>query len=84
MGAQRLSERNVRKWAARTGLPIVRMWAFGGYTHDFAVVDPEHPDGHRHGSVDIKTGEWEWENEPVDPMARKYRPHYESCSEWMS
>lgn len=74
-----MSDRNTRRWAARLGLPIVRMWAHGGYTFDFAVVDAEHPEGHRHGSVDMKTGEWAW----ADDETKRYRPHYDSCSEWM-
>ena len=66
MGAQRLSAKNAAKWARRLGLPIISMTAHGGYTHNFVTDD------HRHGWVDIKTGEWEWSDQTW---------HYSSCDE---
>lgn len=64
MGAQRLSDKNTAKWAHRLDLPLRRMWSFGGYT--FAIVT----DDHRHGWVDSKTGEVEWDEAPG---------HFTSC-----
>lgn len=52
MGAQRLSERNTRKIAKATGLPVIRAWGHGGYVHDFVT------EGHLHGWYALKTGEW--------------------------
>jgi len=52
MGAQRLSERKTRKIAAATGLPVIRAWGHGGYTHDFVTR------GHLHGWYHLKDGTW--------------------------
>ena len=65
MGAQRLSERKTRKIATVTGLPVIRAWAYGGYTYDFVTA------GHLHGWYDLKSGEW--------GIARSVRTHYNTC-----
>lgn len=70
MGAQRMSDKKAKRWAVQLNLPIVRMWAFGGYTHAFVTAD------HRHGWVDTKTGEWEW-----DETGGENAIHFTSCSE---
>ena len=68
MGAQRLSARSARRLGRVTGLgeALIRGWGHGGYVHGFVT------DNHRHGWVDIKTGEWGWEEDPI---------HYTSCGE---
>jgi hypothetical protein len=65
MGAQRLNERNTRKIAAVTGLPVIRAWGHGGYVHDFVTR------GHLHGWYSLKTGEWGIETSRVT--------HYDTC-----
>lgn len=52
MSAQRLNERNTRKIATATGLPVIHAWGHGGYVHDFVTA------GHLHGWYSLKTGEW--------------------------
>ena len=69
MSAQRLSEKNVRRWIARLGLPIVRMWAHGGSEHWLAFVT----DDHKHGYVHQSDGTVEWETDVT--------LHYTSCQE---
>jgi hypothetical protein len=56
VGLQALSEKNTKKWAKRTGLPIRRINSGGGYTHYF-TMDAGYGT-HHHGELDIKTGEW--------------------------
>jgi hypothetical protein len=65
MSAQRLNERNMRKIARRTGLPVIRAWSHGGYVHDFVTR------GHLHGWYSLKTGEWGIETGRVT--------HYDTC-----
>lgn len=69
MGRQVLSDRSVRKYARRTGLPIERIIARGGSDHwlRFRTAD------HRHGFVKAGTYEVEWEEEPVS--------HWTTCAE---
>lgn len=66
MGAQRLGPKKLRKIEQTVGEEIVAGWAHGGYIHYFVTPD------HRHGALDIKTGEWEF----YEPFA-----HYTSCFE---
>lgn len=66
MSAQILNDRKTRRWAEATGLPIVRMWGHGGYTHAFVTED------HCHGWLDTKTGEWGYDEDTI---------HYSSCRE---
>lgn len=65
MSAQRLNERNTRRIAAATGLPVIRAWSHGGYVHDFVTQ------GHMHGWYALKTGEW--------GIATEVRTHYNTC-----
>ncbi|MET7457698.1 hypothetical protein ACWEPZ_37820 [Streptomyces sp. NPDC004288] len=65
MSAQRLSPRSTRRIARTTNLDVVRAWSHGGYSMSFVTAD------HRHGWWDKKTGQWEWEADPV--------LHYSSC-----
>jgi hypothetical protein len=64
MGAQRLNAKNTRKIAGATGLPVVRAWGHGGYTHDFVTA------GHLHGWYSLKTGKWGIDVKPL---------HYDTC-----
>ena len=66
MSAQVLNDRSTRRIARSTGLNIARAWSNGGYTMGFVTAD------HQHGWWDKKTGEWEWDSEPM---------HYSSCRE---
>lgn len=66
MSAQRLSDRSRRRIERSTGLAIRRAWAHGGYAFAFVTND------HRHGVWDKKTGEWQWDDDPL---------HYTSCRE---
>ena len=52
MSAQRLNEKKTRMLAEKTGLPVIRAWAHGGYIYDFVTQ------GHLHGWYSIKSGEW--------------------------
>lgn len=72
MSAQRLNDRSRRRIERDTGLTIERAWSHGGYVMDFVVGDPGHPDLHRHGAWNKKTGEWEWLGKVV---------HYNTCRE---
>lgn len=65
MGAQRLSDKKTRKIARVTGLPVIRAWSHGGYTHDFVTA------GHLHGWYDLKDGTW--------GIAAQVRTHYNTC-----
>jgi hypothetical protein len=65
VSAQRLNERNTRKIAEATGLPVIRAWGHGGYVHDFVTQ------GHLHGWYSLKTGEWGIETGKVT--------HYNTC-----
>jgi len=69
MGAQRLNARNTRKIATATGLPVIRAWSHGGYTHDFVTA------GHLHGWYDLKTSQWGIIARPA---------HYSTCPEGSS
>jgi hypothetical protein len=65
MSAQRLNARNIRKITATTGLPVIRAWGHGGYTHDFVTA------GHLHGWYNLKSGDW---------GIQTYRvAHYDTC-----
>jgi hypothetical protein len=64
VSAQRLNAKNTRKIAAATGLPVIRAWGHGGYTHDFVTR------GHLHGWYDLKTGAWGIQLKPM---------HYTTC-----
>jgi len=65
MGAQRLNARNIRKIAEATGLPVLRAWGHGGYTHDFVTR------GHLHGWYRIKDGSW--------GIYARTQLHYDTC-----
>jgi hypothetical protein len=67
MARQALSDRSVRRYGHRTGLPITRMLARGGSRHWIAFVTADH----RHGWVKAGTFDVNWENEPVT--------HWTSC-----
>lgn len=71
MGAQRLSNRSIRRIERATGLRIQRAWAHGGYIMDFVTPD------HRHGWWDKRTGEYA-------PMPEEGLMHYTTCdtTEW--
>jgi hypothetical protein len=66
VSAQRLNERNTRKIARATGLPVIRAWSHGGYVHDFVAA------GHLHGWYSLKTSEWGIEAGKVT--------HYNTCT----
>lgn len=79
MSAQRLSAKSVRRIERDTGLVITRGWAHGGYTFDFVVHDVEHPDRHRHGWWNKKSGEW-----GIEADGGRYGHgvlHYTTCAE---
>lgn len=67
MGTQVLGAKKTRKIARITGLDIARAWTHGVHFM-FAFVT----DDHEHGWVDIRTGEWGINDDPV---------HYTSCDE---
>lgn len=66
VSAQRLSGRSTRRIARATGLPVIRAWSHGGYSHDFVTA------GHLHGWYDLKTGEW-----GIHSSGRQL--HYNTC-----
>lgn len=67
MSAQRLSPKKTRRLVRKTGLPIVRAWAHGGYVYDFVTA------GHLHGWFDIRTDTWGLEKD-------QNFYHYDTCS----
>jgi hypothetical protein len=69
MGAQRLSDRSVRRIARSTGLTVVRAWGHGDSVMSFVTDD------HRHGWWHRRTGEWGWD----DPDGVLL--HFTSCEE---
>lgn len=79
MSVQRLGAKKLRRLSRIVGADIKLAWASGGYDYAFVTID------HRHGSYDLKTGEWTIQPEAVltsdSPLSW---PHLSSCytDEW--
>jgi len=67
VGASILNDKNTRKIARATGLPVIRAWSHGGYKHGFVTA------AHVHGMFNVKTGEFRVYAGRVT--------HYSSCRE---